>query len=298
MGTVRRTVTSAVLSVGLLFAFAPFATAAVAPPPPPPSLTLSPATGPAGTKFTITWANFTVCRVIGLAYAWSGGAPPSGSPGTRGTTSSAVPAGTKAGSYLITATCSNTDITQTARATFRVTAITTTTTPPTPPTTTTVPPPPPTTVRIPPTTRRPVTTTPRPTTTTPPPPTTTAPPTTTDTATPTTTGGGLVLDHGTIQAGDPLSASGTGCRPGHTVTLMSDGDHVGDTVADDAGTFTTPVVFTTIDPGTHVITADCGVMLTGEVTQVVTSSVGGDNSGALIILVFFVLAGIVLVRFV
>ena len=33
-------------------------------------------------------------------------------------------------------------------------------------------------------------------------------------------------------------------------------------------------------------------------TQVVTSSVGGDNGGALIILVFFVLAGIALTRFV
>jgi hypothetical protein len=47
-----------------------------------------------------------------------------------------------------------------------------------------------------------------------------------------------------------------------------------------------------------VITADCGIMLTGEVPQVVTSSVGGNTGGALIILVFFVLAGVGLVRFV
>lgn len=81
------------------------------------------------------------------------------------------------------------------------------------------------------------------------------------------------------------------------MTLRSGGDRVGSAVADGSGAFTAPVVFTTIAPGPHVITADCGVTLTGQVTQVVTSSVGGDNGGALIVLVFFVLAGIALIRF-
>ena len=286
MNTVRRLVTTAILSVGVLFLFAPLVTAAVA----PPALSVSPASGPAGTGFTISWSNFTVCRVISLTYGWSGGAPASGSPGTTGSTSSTVPTGTAAGSYTITATCANSDITQTAHATFRVTAVVTTT--PAPPTTT-VPPPPTTTVRIPPTTRGSTTTTP-PTTT---PATTTPAPTTTPPVVPATPGGQLNLDHGTVQPGQALSASGVGCRPGQTVTLTSDGEHVGSATADGSGAFTAPVVFTTITPGTHVITADCGVTLTGQVTQIVTSSAGGDNGGALIVLVFFVLAGIVLARF-
>ena len=253
MSTVRRTVTSVILSVGMLFLFAPLVTAAVA----PPALTLSPSSGPANTEFTIGWSGFTVCRAISLTYSWNGGAPATGSPGTTGSTTSTVPPGTSAGSYTITATCSNSDITQTAKATFRVTA--TVTTQPTPPTTT-VPPPPTTTVRIPPTTRNPATTTP---TTTPPstiPPTTA--PTTPTPVTPTPTGSGLSLNHGTVQAGDALSASGVGCLPGHPVTLTSGGDRVGRAVADGSGSFTAPVVFTTITPGTHVITADCGVTLT------------------------------------
>lgn len=82
------------------------------------------------------------------------------------------------------------------------------------------------------------------------------------------------------------------------MTLTSGGDRVGGAVANGSGDFTAPVVFTTISPGTHVITADCGVTLTGQVTQIVTSSVGGESGGgALIVLVFFVLAGIALIRF-
>jgi hypothetical protein len=70
---------------------------------------------------------------------------------------------------------------------------------------------------------------------------------------------------------------------------------VGSAVADRSGAFTAPIIFTTIAAGPHVITADCGIMLTGQVTQIVTSSVEGGDSGALIVLVFFVLAGIALI---
>jgi hypothetical protein len=50
--------------------------------------------------------------------------------------------------------------------------------------------------------------------------------------------------------------------------------------------------------GTTVVTADRGVTLTGLVTRVVMSPVGGDNGGAPIVLVCFVLNGIALIRFV
>jgi hypothetical protein len=108
-------------------------------------------------------------------------------------------------------------------------------------------------------------------------------------------GGDLVLDRPSIKPGDPLSAAGKGCTPGAEVTLMSKGDRVGSTVADDAGNFVAPVEFTRIEAGRHTVTASCGVVLTGAVDQHVTSSTGGHSS-TLIVLVFFVLGGITLIR--
>ncbi|KZB79912.1 hypothetical protein AVL48_15115 [Amycolatopsis regifaucium] len=71
-----------------------------------------------------------------------------------------------------------------------------------------------------------------------------------------------------MQPGDRLSATGKGCVPGKAVTLTSDGKRVGSAYADGTGT----------------------------VEQVVTSSSGG-HSGTLVVLVFFVLAGITVLRF-
>jgi hypothetical protein len=275
-----RTVTLLALSVGMAApAFA--ATSHV--------ITATPSSGPAGSSFSLHWAGFTQCRII--AFTWAGAALTTGSPGTAGTTTATVPSDAKAGTHPIGARCGD----ETATAVFTVTVTTTTATTP-PPTTT---PPPATTTtphRItttPPRTTAPTTTTT--TTTTPPPPTTTPAPTTTS-APPETTPSTLRLDHGTIQPGDRLTASGTGCQPGHDVTLTSDGQRVGHAHADADGKFTAPVEFTTIQPGRHTITADCGVVLTGVVDQAVTSS-DHDYPTTVVLLVFFVLAAIVFVRF-
>jgi hypothetical protein len=99
-----------------------------------------------------------------------------------------------------------------------------------------------------------------------------------------------------VQPGDRLSATGKGCVPGKAVTLTSDGDRVGSAYADGTGAFTASVEFTRIEAGRHTVVADCGVRLTGAVEQVVTSSSGG-HSGTLVVLVFFVLAGITVLRF-
>jgi len=105
-----------------------------------------------------------------------------------------------------------------------------------------------------------------------------------------------VLDRPSIQPGDKLSATGKGCEPGHAVTLTSDGGEVGTGMADSTGAFTAPVEFTRIEAGRHTVVADCGIRLTGAVDQVVTSSSGG-HTGTLVVLVFFVLAGITVLRF-
>jgi hypothetical protein len=93
-----------------------------------------------------------------------------------------------------------------------------------------------------------------------------------------------------------LSASGKGCKPGAPVTLMSKDERVGGTVADSTGSFTAPIKFTRVEPGRHWVTTNCGVVLAAAVDQVVTSSSGGQNR-TLVILVFFVLAGVTLIRF-
>ncbi|NUT46688.1 MAG: hypothetical protein HOV94_05110 [Saccharothrix sp.] len=77
--------------------------------------------------------------------------------------------------------------------------------------------------------------------------------------------------------------------------LSALGEEVGSARADNSGTFSTRVEFTTIQPGRHVIRADCGVVLVGSVDVALTSSTSGTTS-TLVVLVFFLLVGAFLVR--
>ncbi|SEF26179.1 hypothetical protein SAMN05421837_103116 [Amycolatopsis pretoriensis] len=258
----------------------------------PPSVGLKPSSGPKGSSFTISWNGFAVCRIIN--FTWEGTSLGSKvAPATSGSFPATVPAGATPGPHTVTATCTSQK--ETASGTFTVTGIPTTTPPP--PTTTT--PAPPVTTRP----TRPGTTTTPPSTTTTPPTTTTTPPTSTTPTTPgtpvTTTEpkpGELVLDRPSVQPGDKLAASGKGCEPGRMVTLTSDGAEVGSAYTDSSGAFTAPVQFARIEAGRHTVVAECGVRLTGSVDQVVTRSSGGQT-GTLVVLVFFVLAGITVIRF-
>ncbi|MFJ7216299.1 hypothetical protein [Amycolatopsis sp. NPDC098790] len=105
-----------------------------------------------------------------------------------------------------------------------------------------------------------------------------------------------MLDRPSVQPGDTLSASGKGCNPARRVTLTSDGAEVGSAFTDSSGAFTAPVQFTRIEAGRHTVVAECGVRLTGSVDQVVTRSSGGQT-GTLVVLVFFVLASVTVIRF-
>lgn len=251
-----------------------------------PSVGLKPSTGPAGSAFTITWAGFYKCRIINFTWA-NTTLTSKTAPADSGSVGVNVPTTAKPGSYTVTATCTSQP--ETASGTFRVPAIPTSSAPP-----------PPVTSK-PPVTTAPPKTAPSVTPTSAPPsssttPSSEPPPTTEPTPTSTTPPDGvLVLDHPSIQPGDTLSASGNGCEPGHAVTLTSNGDKVGATMADATGHFTSPVEFTRIEAGTHTVTADCGIKLTGAVEQVVTSSSGG-HTGTLVLLVFFVLAGAAAIR--
>lgn len=317
----------AALSGGLavLLAGAPIAAARQQSLLPDAQISLTPAGATAGSAFTITWSGFSraggkrLCGQIVFAFdettvAIAGGgeatAPAASSTGAK------VPASAALGGHKVTATCNSLEL-------FDEAAFTVTKPPPDPPkptTPVTTPPPVVPPVIVPPgqppvTTRRPATTTTTTTTpTAPTAPTTSRPPKRTpETSAPQAippaalpplstadprpmADGDLVLDRVTIGPGDPLTATGRGCTPGSPVTLTSHGERVGGTIADAQGKFTAAVRFTRLEAGRQWVTANCGVVLTAAVDQLLTSSSGGQSS-SLIILVFFVFVGMTVLRF-
>ncbi|MEU5695956.1 hypothetical protein [Actinosynnema sp. NPDC020468] len=257
---------------------------------------MKPASGQAGTPITISWSGFpTVCSRGVTAYYFDSGPVASGLGAPSGAIGATVPGNATLGTHTILA--SNSTCKTEARTTFVVIPFPTTTTTPPPPTTTTTQPPPPTTTTTAPTTTTTATTTTTTATTTTTTPTTTTP-STSGSQPPTTTfhtDGALTLDKDNIQPGDPLTATGTGCPPGSFVRLTSQDESVGNTKADPTGRFSARVEFTTIDPGRHLIKADCGIVLVGTVDVALTSSTGGTTS-TLVVLVFFILVGTTLLR--
>lgn len=265
------------------------------------SVGLKPSSGPAGSSFTISW-NFYPCKGP-ATFSWNGTPMWSAAADTQnisGTVAAQVPGGAQPGTYPVVGTCTNarTGGPLSASGNFTVTGTTTTTPPPstrTVPPPTTVPPSRPagTSSAATPTSSTGTTTS---TPSTPTPTSGTPAPTTSGTAGTAAPAGELGFDRAAVRPGEPLSASGTGCEPGRTVKLISGGEEVGIAHSDATGAFTAAVEFTRIEAGPHTVVADCGVRLTGSVDQVVTNSSGG-HTGTLVILVFFVLAGITVVRF-
>lgn len=257
----------------------------------PVTVTANPNSGPAGSSTTFTWTGFIRCKGT-VRINWAGSVLVTAPWAANGSVTATIPAGTKEGSYVFTATD---DCQHLARNTFRVT-------PPPPVTTTTQPP-----VTTPPVTNPPVT---RPPVTRPPVTTTTPPVTTTTTDTPSSSSqtpsssssepstpgdGVLVLDKENIQPGEDLTATGTGCPKGAQVTLRSLGQDVGRTTADENGEFRSPVKFTNIEPGRHKVRAECGITLVGNVDVTLSSSSGGTTS-TLVVLLFFLLIGAAMLR--
>jgi hypothetical protein len=295
MHTVSRIIggLSAVLAVSL--AAAPLAAAQSSTQPPPPTINAKPDSGLPGAPFTMSWTGAN-CDNVSFTF---GGKAFASSHASSGSMNVNVPTDAVPGNALIVSVCVGKPV---ARTTFTVIAPPSnppSDPPSSPPSNPPVTNPPVTNppVTNPPGSRPPVTTTTPPTTSTPP-TTTTGPPgtSTTDTAPSTPSDGDLVLDKPAISPGDPLSAAGRGCTPGAAVTLVSDGERVGNAIAETDGTFKAPVEFTRIQAGRHQVIASCGVVLTGAVDQIVTSSTG-EHSSTMIVLVFFVLAGVAVLRF-
>jgi hypothetical protein len=268
--------------------------------PQPPVASMSPQQGSAGSGFTVTWSNYTYpCKDDVVSILWDNQQViGSGTTGrTRGGSASAtVPSDAPAGSHTVVArhAC------HTFRFPFTVTVPPVVTTTPPPPVVTTTPPPPVVTTTRPvvkTTTTAAVTTTT--TTTTDTSSSSSSAPSSSGSSTPTTLAlnadGALTLDKDNIQPGDLLNASGVGCAPGSDVRLTSKDEKVGTAKADGSGKFTSPVEFDTVEPGRHVIEAQCDILLVGNVDVSLTSGTSGTSS-TLVVLVFFVLVGATMLR--
>ena len=80
-----------------------------------------------------------------------------------------------------------------------------------------------------------------------------------------------------------MKATGEGCDPHATVTLEIEGDKVGETTADQNGSFSTPIAVPDVDPGRLEVQAHCGPVLTTDLDVVLASSVSGGTSILLVI---------------
>lgn len=266
----------------------------------PPSLSAAPQPATAGGPVTISWGGFITCRGVSIIFTLDGAQIATAASASSGSVGATVPPGTRAGSHKLGAQSTNTKCGVAPTIDLRVV----------------VPPPPVTTTRPPVTTQPPVTNPPvtNPPVTTRPPvittttalsvTTTTTTTTTTDSSTPSSSttdaltnpgDGVLVLDKDNIQPGDDLTATGTGCPKGASVTLRSLGQDVGRTTADENGEFRSPVRFSNIEPGRHKVRAECGIVLVGNVDVTLSSSSGGTTS-TLVVLLFFLLVGAAMLR--
>ncbi len=250
------------------------------------SLGMSVSSGKPGTGFSVQWTGLRVtCHNYSVQVVWDGGVV-IGNGGVgwsgSGSTWAVVPSTAKPGRHQVTArtVCPSPS---TASGSFTVTGGETSQQQPPPPQEEDDPKPSRTSEQAPPPAAPTTTTRPSATTTT---TTTTTTSTTTATSAPPSSAsepssavphgdGVLVIDKDDVQPGDPLSATGTGCTPGASVTLSSLGEQVGSTTADDAGRFSAPVEFPTAQAGRHEIRAYCGIVLVGSVNVVVSSSTGG-----------------------
>jgi hypothetical protein len=82
------------------------------------------------------------------------------------------------------------------------------------------------------------------------------------------------------------------------VTLTLEGQVVGTTVADAAGTFRTPISVGNASVGRHVLTAQCGPTLTTTIDVVLASKVIQGASASIVIILFLLVAlGFVIAQF-
>jgi hypothetical protein len=103
----------------------------------------------------------------------------------------------------------------------------------------------------------------------------------------------LVVDSPSGTPGASLTANGEGCSPEAPVVLTVDRQRVGRAIADQAGDFTVPIVVPNVAVGQYAVTASCGPTL-GTVLNITLLTDSNPGTLAVVILIFFVLAGLIL----
>jgi hypothetical protein len=95
--------------------------------------------------------------------------------------------------------------------------------------------------------------------------------------------------------GSPLTATGQGCDPGAAVVVSLGGLEVGQTTADPGGAFSVPLTVPNIAVGQYPVVAQCGPTLT-TILGVTLLANADPGTLAFVILIFFVLAGLLLLQ--
>jgi hypothetical protein len=92
-----------------------------------------------------------------------------------------------------------------------------------------------------------------------------------------------------------LTVDGSGCIPESPVVFTVDQRQVGQTTADQAGNFTSPIVVPNVAVGQYAVKASCGPTLAAllNITLLTNAS---PNGLEFVVLLFFVLAGLILLQ--
>ena len=98
----------------------------------------------------------------------------------------------------------------------------------------------------------------------------------------------LKLNRTAISPGGQVTATGLGCLPATTVTLMVDQSPIGTTRTDEQGGFQIPLTVSSLAVGPHEVTADCGEVKTAALDVVLVSRVGAGAATTTLILIFLV----------
>jgi hypothetical protein len=97
--------------------------------------------------------------------------------------------------------------------------------------------------------------------------------------------------------GASLSVNGTGCIPESPVVFTVDHRTVGQATADEAGDFKAPIVVPNVAVGQYAVTARCGSTLAAVAPLNITLLSDANPDGfEFVVLIFFILAGLVLVQ--
>jgi hypothetical protein len=92
-----------------------------------------------------------------------------------------------------------------------------------------------------------------------------------------------------------LTVDGAGCIPESPVVFTVDDRRVGQATADQSGGFAAPIVVPNVAVGEYTVSASCGPTIAADLNVTLLSD-ASPNGLEFVVLLFFVLAGLVLLQ--